>query len=73
MQVVCDAHDSTGTYPVLYSNGLISDLNQLSEGQEPWELMGVRAINQEGIICGHGRVGKRRSYRAGSCLLIPNN
>jgi hypothetical protein len=73
MQVVCNAHDNTGTYPVLYSKGAMADLNQLAEGDEPWEIQGVSAINSAGVICGHGRVGKRRSYRAGSCLLIPTN
>lgn len=73
MQVVGDAHANSGTFPSLYANGALSDLNQLSEGDEPWEIIGVDDINHAGMICGHGRVGQRRNYRGEACLLIPTN
>ena len=71
MQVVGDAHGNSGTFPYSYVNGELNDLNQLSEGDEPWEIQGLDGINQAGMICGHGRVGKRRNDRAEACLLIP--
>ncbi len=73
MQVVGDAHAKSGTFPGFYASGELSDLNRLSEGDEPWEILGVDAINQAGMICGHGRVGKRRNRRGEACLLIPTN
>jgi hypothetical protein len=73
MQVVGDAWDGRASIPYFYANGVLSDLNRLSEGDEPWEIGGVDDINHAGIICGLGRVGKRNTYRAANCLLIPTN
>lgn len=73
MQVVGKAYASSGGYPYLYEAGELSDLNQLAVGDETWEIQGADDINHAGMICGYGRVGKRRNYLPGNCLLVPTN
>ncbi len=73
LQVVGDAHANSGTFPYFYANAELSDLNGLSKGDEPWEIQGADGINHAGMICGHGRVGRRGNYRAEACLLVPTN
>lgn len=73
MQVVGTAYANSGGYPFLYMKGAVSDLNQLAESDEPWDIQGAEAINSAGMICSHGAIGTRRNRRAGTCLLIPAN
>ena len=71
MQVVGRAHANSGGFPYIYTQGELTDLNRLSEGDEPWDIEAVYDINHAGIICGYGKVGRRRNYRAEACLLVP--
>lgn len=56
----------------VYAGGMYQDLQRVSEGERNWlEISYAGGINSSGIICGSGKVGRRRSYERQGCLLIP--
>jgi hypothetical protein len=67
------AYGRSGGFAYIYSGGQLSDLDGLSAGDRPWDFFSAAAINSSGMICGMGKVGKRRNYQDHGFLLIPNN
>ena len=56
----------------VYGGGTYQDLQQVSEGERNWlEIFHAGGINSAGMICGSGKVGRRRDYELQGCLLIP--
>ena len=56
----------------VYAGGAYLDLQQVSEGERNWlEIFYAGGINSSGMICGSGKVGRRRDYDLQGCLLIP--
>ena len=56
----------------VYAGGTYLDLQQVSQGEGNWlEIFYAGGINNSGMICGSGKVGRRRDYELQGCLLIP--
>jgi probable HAF family extracellular repeat protein len=73
MHVVGRAHNIRGdAFAYLYSNGSLSDLGPLSQGDQSWTLQRAEGVNSSGMICGQGRVGTKRNVQIHGFLLRPN-
>ncbi len=71
-QVVGAANDSRDWFAYLYTNGSLTELQSVASGDQSWTLTFARDVNTSGMICGDGRVGRKRNFQDHAFVLLRN-